>query len=74
MNHGRKLELVMVSQDSTQYCQRIYIRAGKEPKATQDFEAAKKKFKKGTIWNVSKVSLAKQAQNTLDVLAKSPLT
>ena len=33
---------------------------GKEPKATKDIEAAKRKFLKGTIWKVSKVSLAKQ--------------
>ena len=59
-NNGRKLEFVLVSDDATKYCQGLYQRRGKEPKATEDFEAAKRKFHKGTIWKVSKVSLAKQ--------------
>ena len=59
-NTGRKLEFVLVSDDATKYCQGVYQRRGKEPKATEDFEAAKRKFLKGTIWKVSKVSLAKQ--------------
>ena len=59
-NSGRKLEFVLVSEDSTKYCQGLYMRRGKEPKATEDIEAAKRKFLKGTIWKVSKVSLAKQ--------------
>ena len=59
-NTGRKLEFVLVSADATKYCQGVYQRRGKEPKATQDSEATKRKFLKGTIWKVSKVSLAKQ--------------
>ena len=43
-NNGRKLEFVLVSDDATMYCQGVYQRRGKEPKATQDFEAAKQKF------------------------------
>jgi hypothetical protein len=57
---GRKLECIFVSDDSTQYCQGVCKRLGQEPKATQDFAAAKMKYKKGTIWKVSKVSLARQ--------------
>ena len=56
---GRKLVLLLVSEDSSKYCMGLYKRLGKEPKATQDFEAAKKKYKKGSIWKASKVSLAK---------------
>ena len=67
---GRKLECVLVSEDSTQYCQGLYKRSGKEPKATQDFESAKRKFQKGTIWKVSKVSLAKQRQKYLGCSCK----
>jgi hypothetical protein len=57
---GRKLEVVLVSEDSTKYCQGLYRRMGKEPKASQDFDAAKRNFQKGTIWKVSKVSFVKQ--------------
>ena len=59
---GRKLECLLVSDDSIQYCEGIYRRQGKEPKATQDFDAMKQKFQKGIIWNISKVSLAKRAK------------
>ena len=57
---GRKLEYMLASPDSTQYCEGIFKKMGKEPKATQKFDEAKKRFQKGTIWKVSKVSLAKQ--------------
>ena len=57
---GRKLEYVLISEDGTQYCEGIYKRAGKEPKATENFEKAKKKFQRGTVWKVAKVTLAKQ--------------
>ena len=67
---GRKLECLLVSEDSTQYCQGLYKRSGREPKATQDFESAKRKFQKGTIWKVSKVSLAKQPQKYLGCSCK----
>ena len=57
---GRKLDCVLVSPDGTQYCEGVYKRIGKEPKATENFEQPKKKFKRGTVWTVSKVSLTKQ--------------
>ena len=60
----------MVSEDSTQYCQAVLKRHGKEPTASQEFEAAKKKFLKGTIWKVSKVALAKQSQKHLGCSCK----
>ena len=47
---GRKLQFLLVSQDGTQYCEGCYKRMGKEPKATEQFSAAKTKFNKGTIW------------------------
>ena len=57
---GKQLLLLLVSEDATQYCEGSYRRIGKEPKATDDFKKAKDKFKQGTIWRVSKVSLMKQ--------------
>ena len=57
---GKKLLLFLVSENATQYCEGSYRRIGKEPKATDDFKKAKNKFKQGTIWRVSKVSLMKQ--------------
>ena len=57
---GRKLEYVLVSEDETQYCEGICRRMGKEPKATENFEQAKKNFKRGSVWKVSMFALAKQ--------------
>ena len=57
---GKKLQYLLVSNDGAQYCEGSYRRMGKEPKATADYNKAKEKFKKGTIWAVSKVSLTKQ--------------
>ena len=39
---GRKLQFLLVSQDGTQYCEGCYKRSGKEPKATEQFNEAKK--------------------------------
>ena len=68
---GRKLEFLLVSEDSEEYCMGTFKRMGKEPKATQDFNAAKEKFKKTTIWKMSKVSLAKQNPKYLALHARS---
>ena len=57
---AKKLQYLLVSEDGAQYCEGSYRRIGKEPKATDDYNKAKQKFKKGTIWTVCKVSLAKQ--------------
>ena len=57
---GRKLECILVSEDGAQYCEGVYKRTGKEPQATENFQQAKKKFKQGTVWKVSKVALVKQ--------------
>ena len=56
---GKKLECLLVSEDSTQYCLGRYTRKGPEPQATQNFKAAAEKFKKGSIWKATKISLAK---------------
>ena len=72
-NNGRKLEFVLVSDDATKYCQGVYQRRGKEPKATEDIEAAKKKFLKGTIWKVSKVSLARQSPKYIGCSCKTTI-
>ena len=67
---GRKLEIILVSEESSEYCLGVYRRLGKEPKATQDFEASKKKYKQGSIWKVSKVSLAKENSKFLGCSCK----
>ena len=56
---GKKLECLLVSEDSTQYCLGRFTRRGKEPQATQYFNAAAEKFKQGSIWKVNKISLVK---------------
>ena len=56
---GKKLECLLVSEDSTQYCLGRYTRKGKEPEASTNWRAAVDKFKKGSIWKVTKISLAK---------------
>ena len=67
---GRKLEYVLVSADVTQYCEGVYKRSGKEPKATENFDRAKSRFKRGTLWKVSKVCLAKQNSKYLGCSCK----
>ena len=54
---GHKLEVVLMSEDSTQYCEDVFRKKGKEPQATKDVDAAKDKFATGTIWKLSKASL-----------------
>ena len=53
---GRKIEVLLVSQDSTQYCLGQFTRKGKEPAATKAFNEATDKFKKGSVWRVNKIS------------------
>ena len=67
---GKKLEFLLVSEDASQYCEGVYKRIGKEPKATDDYNKAKQKFKKGTIWTLSKVSLTKQSTQYLGCSCK----
>ena len=56
---SKKLECLLVSEDSTQYCLGRYTRKGKEPVASQNFKAAEAKFKKGSVWKVKKITLVK---------------
>ena len=58
---GRKLEYLLLSEEASQYCEGVYKRMGKEPKATENLEQAKKKFQRGTVWKVSKVCFANQS-------------
>ena len=57
---GKKLEVLLVSQDSTQYCLGQFTRKGKEPAATKAFNEATDRFKNGSVWRVDKISLAKK--------------
>ena len=67
---ARKLEYVLVTANMTQYCEGVYKRSGKEPNATENFDRAKSRFKRGTVWKVSKVCLAKQNSKYLDCSCK----
>ena len=67
---GRKLVLLLVSEDSSKYCTGVYKRLGKEPKATDQFEAAKKKYTNGSIWKASKISFAKESSKYMGCSCK----
>ena len=43
---GKKLECLLVSEDSTEYCLGLFRKRGKEPGATKDLTAAMAKFRK----------------------------
>ena len=57
---GHKLEVVLMSEDSTQYCEGVPKKKGKEPQATKDVDAAEDTFQTGTIWKLSKASLTNE--------------
>ena len=57
---GKAFTVLLVSEDSTQYCYGKFMRRGKEPQATTNYNQAKEKFKDGTTWSVTKVTLAKE--------------
>ena len=59
---GRKLEWLLVSEDSTEYCPGVYKKAGKEPQATKEFNEMKKSMTAGSIWKVSKVAQERHQQ------------
>ena len=58
-NTGKKLEFLLVSEDSAEYCLGVFRKRGKEPGATKEFTAAVTKFTKGSVWKASKITLAK---------------
>ena len=66
MDQGRqiwcwcKAYITTISEDSTQYCEGLYKKAGGKPKSTDNFKQAQTEHKNGTIWKVSQVSLAQQ--------------
>ena len=55
---GKSFSVLLLSLDTTQYCYGKFTRRGKEPKATTDFTKAKTKFQDGTVWQVTKPTLA----------------
>ena len=57
---GERLDWVLVSPDCSAYCGGTFRKKGSEPQATQKFKEMEAKFKKGTIWKVTNVTLAKQ--------------
>ena len=63
--NGMKFECLLVSDNSEEYCLGQFRRKGKEPTATREFNAAADKFKKGTVWKVNKISLAKKDKKYL---------
>jgi len=56
---GKKFECLLVSDDSDAYCLAQFRKKGKEPAATNEFQATMDQFKRNSVWKVSKISLAK---------------
>ena len=71
---GRKLVLLLVSEDSSKYCMGVYKRLGKEPKATDQFEAAKKSTQTEVSGKHLRYLLRKRVQSTWAVPASSSST
>lgn len=71
---GRKLEIILVSEESSEYCLGVYRRLGKEPKATQDFEASKKSTSKEVSGKCLRCLLRKRTQSSWAVPARSSST
>ena len=59
-NHGKSFTVLLVSEDTTQYCYGKFTRRGREPKATADFKKAKETFHDGSVWLVTKAALARE--------------
>ena len=57
---SKKFECLLVSEDSSLYCMGLFRKRGRDPGATNEFNAAVNKFNKGTTWKVNKITLAKQ--------------
>ena len=64
-SEGMKFECILVSDNSQEYCLCQFKRKSKEPAATRDFNAAADNFKKGTVWKVNNISLAKKDKKYL---------
>ena len=56
---GKKFECLLVSDDSDAYCLGQFRKKGKEPAATNEFQATMEQFKRNSVWKVTKISLAK---------------
>ena len=69
--HGKSFTVLLVSSDTTQYCYGKFTRRGKEPKASAAFKNAAEKFQDGTVWLITKPTLAKE--KTLYIAADSAL-
>ena len=67
---GKKCEWRLLGSDGTAYCVGQVKRFGKEPEATKNFEDALQKFKRGSLWKVNKVALAKQQPKYLGCSCK----
>ena len=57
---GKKAEYILLSEDSNSYCMGIVKRTGTAATADQTFKATMEKFKEGTIWNMSRITLASE--------------
>ena len=56
---GKRFEVVLVSQDADAYCIGASRRKGATQKGIHEFAQAIDRFARGTIWEASKVTLAK---------------
>ena len=57
---GNRFEVVLVSQDADAYCIGAFRRKGATQKGIQELEQAIGRFARETIWEASKVTLAKE--------------
>ena len=57
---GKRFDCTLMSTNSMEYCLGSYRRRGREPKASEDFQNAKRRFKPESIWRVAKVTLLKE--------------
>ena len=70
---GKRFEVVLVSQDADAYCIGAFRRKGATQKGIHEFEQAIDRFARGTIWEASKVTLAKEKACFINSPVKQPV-
>ena len=57
---GKKAEYILLSEDSNAYCMGVVKCSGTSVSAEQNFKANVQKFQIGTIWSMSRITLASE--------------
>ena len=57
---GKKLECILLSEDSNSYCMGLVKRHGSNAAAEQNFNNFVTKFREDTVWSMSRITLANQ--------------